>query len=618
MTALFPDNNYSRMKPLLHLSAVTLIAMTGATFTACSNEEEVVQTPQLTGETVKTQFALSLPTTVRNARMTEDNTQADNLFNGMQNLRLYGFASTTAGLVSEDDDFSSFVYKPTSALSALETHSSKYYDDVEVPVGINNFLFYGKQTNATPGFEKGKTLASWDKSPASDLVNFGDKVTNITFEPVKVTEVTDLNAVVEAKLLIALLKQVEAATDGTTAWRDHTNATFAKLYNDFTTTTNPYGGSSASILAMLEDLYRSASNGSALASAIRTAITSPVTVDGQNLQINASSTEPYTLSYAADPKFPNGVTALSLPDGAAKVRWTEGATTTPKSPRTVAYVNMSIDGLNVAPAQYVYPAELYYTINSPIRVSDAAQKDKRGGSYTDWAAFLNGAYGTADGVVSASTKSVALTHPAQYGVANLKLTAKLASSTLQDNDEDNVAISVPTTGFKLTGVLVGDQKSVKWNFTQDATGEAKVVYDNQMNGVITVKAGAASTPNYTLVYESKGVTGTVSEANDDVVNVAIELENGDTDFFGQNKMLIPAHTKFYLVGKVKLSAIPEAQRNGRLKIFEQDYTTELTLNINSLKQAYNTMPDLRSPKLELGLAVDVTWRQGVTGEISID
>ena len=51
-------------------------------------------------------------------------------------------------------------------------------------------------------------------------------------------------------------------------------------------------------------------------------------------------------------------------------------------------------------------------------------------------------------------------------------------------------------------------------------------------------------------------------------------------------------------------------------VFKQDYitTAKLTSGEESLKKAYNVIPDLRSPKLEFGLSVDLTWRAGITFE----
>ena len=58
------------------------------------------------------------------------------------------------------------------------------------------------------------------------------------------------------------------------------------------------------------------------------------------------------------------------------------------------------------------------------------------------------------------------------------------------------------------------------------------------------------------------------------------------------------------------------QRNNKNQVFLQDYitTAKLTIGENSLKNAYNVVPDLRSPKLELGLSVDLKWEKGITFE----
>ena len=54
------------------------------------------------------------------------------------------------------------------------------------------------------------------------------------------------------------------------------------------------------------------------------------------------------------------------------------------------------------------------------------------------------------------------------------------------------------------------------------------------------------------------------------------------------------------------------------RVFIQDYTTTANFTINSLKNAYVTIPDLRASKLQLGLSVDLTWQNGLTFEVPID
>lgn len=52
------------------------------------------------------------------------------------------------------------------------------------------------------------------------------------------------------------------------------------------------------------------------------------------------------------------------------------------------------------------------------------------------------------------------------------------------------------------------------------------------------------------------------------------------------------------------------------KVFFQDHATKLSLTIDedALENAYNVVPDLRSPKLEFGLSVNLEWLEGLEFE----
>ena len=110
--------------------------------------------------------------------------------------------------------------------------------------------------------------------------------------------------------------------------------------------------------------------------------------------------------------------------------------------------------------------------------------------------------------------------------------------------------------------------------------------------------------------------------------MAIELENTSTsDFYGVDGIILKGQ-KFYLVAKLEVTkgsgsitwpndAYRYPQKNTN-RAFMQDYTTTAKLNIKSLKNAYSTIPDLRSIELQLGLSVDLTWQTGLTFDVSID
>ena len=69
------------------------------------------------------------------------------------------------------------------------------------------------------------------------------------------------------------------------------------------------------------------------------------------------------------------------------------------------------------------------------------------------------------------------------------------------------------------------------------------------------------------------------------------------------------------------------------QVFKQDYRTVVTFTIkqnvdpqsgsdpavypDGLGNAYNVIPDLRTPKMELGLSVDLTWLSGLQFDIKL-
>lgn len=114
----------------------------------------------------------------------------------------------------------------------------------------------------------------------------------------------------------------------------------------------------------------------------------------------------------------------------------------------------------------------------------------------------------------------------------------------------------------------------------------------------------AKVVNRTLVLETAG-------AQNEKVNFALEFVNNSPNAFQGTDGIVPVGGKFYLVGQ--LSATTDHQ-----KVFEQDHNTIATVTINSLKNAYNCVPDLRAPKLELGLSVDLEWQTGLKQDVTIE
>ena len=347
-------------------------------------------------------------------------------------------------------------------------------------------------------------------------------------------------------------------------------------------------------------------------------------------------------------KFP---TAYAVPSGAAHYDW--------KSDKKIFeyvtdYSTASVGGSGGFTVEsYLYPAELLYFGNSPLRVSGTEHKEptypngvndwKTDGSWsTDW---------VKDSHVVSTTRSVAMRNNINYGSALLKTTVGYKSATLKDNnhaiqkakdssigdnDEPDKVITVDATSFQLVGIVIGGQyKKVGWDFTPKTTNTQGYIYDKAIpegaNVIPNYNATPApSNPNYTLVFDNYKAGETA--ANQDKVYVALELKNNTgQDFYGKHN-LIRNGDSFYLVGKLDPTAIswsglgqlstdhplPPYNADGTSKeivrVFMQDFmtTANFWFDQNSLKQALLTVPDLRHSSLTLGLSVDMSWSTGIT------
>lgn len=325
------------------------------------------------------------------------------------------------------------------------------------------------------------------------------------------------------------------------------------------------------------------------------------------------------------------------------------------------------------PFNYMYPAELCYFGNSPIRVTtDTHEKADYPDGVANWdddknwdkdgkhegytTVHHNTVDWTRDGHVLSSTRSVAMQENINYGTAMLMTTVKYADgvTTLYDNNEhfhptEQAQEIVPGgDGFKLTGILVGGQvQEVGWNYIAKATTPAfdTMVYDDQLPST-TIPASGTSTPNYTLVWDNWNPSPVDDEGastqDQNKVYIALQFTN-DTgkDFWGQNNMIRNGST-FYLIGLLDPDAItvegkttaqiqadkslgidwptkyalPPYDGNGTIKarrVFIQDFmtTANFVIGQNSLKYALVSVPDLRSSQISLGLSVDLNWSKGL-------
>lgn len=586
------------------------VALAGlGVMSSCSSDDLGNDSTTNPGETkaVKTQFALNIPRANGGTRMSGDNAQANKNFLGMEDIRMYSFNAAPA-----DGSTSTATFTLANIKSGIsETASSKIYSDVSVPVGTTHFLFYAHAPQGT-----------------TDADKFELGVLNLTNPETDATATSGISAA-----LVAVKKEDTASpaallgilngVAGVEGWATETDGTeLGKLYAKYT---SAKAGSANSIRLTLQSLYNNLggivtganTDAQKVAKAIRAKIAESFTA--------TTATDGYvTLAYEATgdvSKYPNNI---NLPDGAVQLTF--------GTDKQFAYAAESnLTGIeNLDASKICFPASIYY-----FQISDLAATAKELDSNewptttTNWTAatapWLKDANSLADGWTSdvkATTRSIAMRQNINYGVANLATTVKCGAASLPDNTRLTVTdpsefagtVAVPEAGFSVTGLLIGGQPTkVGFNF-QPASDDAfdYTIYDNNLTNIVA-KNGTASTTNYTIVLPNdKGRTAT--EQN--TVNVAIELTNNSGVAFRGADGIIPAGGKFYLVGQLE----PNAKTIDGVThpaVFMSDYMTTMNLTIKSLKSAYNTIPDLRSTKLQLGLSVDLDWQAGLQFDVEI-
>ena len=596
------------MKKFLFFGMIGAIALT---FNACSSDD-VVENPTFDGKSVKTEFALNLPGKI-GTRMQEAITQGDASFRGLDADRFFLFAMNAATAADDDPVLENTPLLTNIELDAFsefdhENAQDHWYTDIEVPVGTNAFLVYAAADPAEGEAANGVLNMVLDEEAAPQSMTF--ELQNITDE---------LSLAEEGGFLLEALnglRTVEGKANANAteakAWNEMTadedNQYYADLYETFTSLT---AGSKTSVLAFLDDLKA--------ACAVPTGVE-----DGIDVALAAAIDEAIAAIEAGD----DFTRDNNIPDGAAVLKINEdGAFEFVETEHITGYAW----GVN----DYAYPAELWYRVNTGIRVDKERQAENVGDQ--TWGEFIESAYDADNNAVQANSQSIALVNPLQYAVGNFETQIKFGNENMLktyvyeytqpiddetgepavDANGDPVLIpsgekveeTVPVSALQLTGILVGDQKAIDWEAHTLTDAAPVVVYDTDL--IANTFGTAFDVASQTLVLE------TAQES----VNVALEFQNNsEVDFTGVNECIIPAGTKFYLIGQLKIGQDDHnwVANGDAEQIFQQDYKTIAKFTINTLENnAYNVVPDLRIPELEFGLSVDLEWQEGYTFEIEI-
>lgn len=643
-------------KIFFFLSAFALLGLT-----ACVEQMPVNPNYNAERGEVKTNFIINVATEAQTKAAAAD-VQAGTAFRGMEQIKLFVTKGYGTDYLAAPYQFDLGTLTPIygednlTEASAIDASNSRRVYKMTLPTGVDNMMFYAKAKAGREDYNKTTYTVTADKT-----------TTNFKLEAIAAdADFTKGSAKTILEILNAfsdIIPEWQATDDPASTTADVTLGNAFKNY--FTTGETLRQGSGKAVLRTMQDLYNivaprsaAATNNTpadpcqAVCANIKGVIEEYFEADGPD------DDGKYTLAYQDDYAdlldFPEE--ELGLPAGSAQVKneWTN------KVPGEFEWVNPAnvMEANTVAYANIMFPPELCYWANSPIRISNmegvAADQNYYpvGGDATtpNWVKWNDdnswlAKYGwdATKTAVDKETRAVAMKNNVLYGNAVTKVTVKTSAEKLADNRKALVPHvsdqEITVAGkFKVKGILIGGQpKQVEWNFVAasqaDRTG---VVYDN-VTGTPAVST-TASAPFYVTVFDNYNP----DNDNPDVVYFAIELENNAGDFYGKDNIIYDGGT-FYIAGKMELTAdqktalstgdlktladkgyrIPPVDNTGKMtatpRVFIQDFMTNLniTLGPNALKNAYATIPDLRPIEMYFGLSVDLSWKAGATFDVEL-
>lgn len=570
------------MKTMKTMWAVCAAAMI---LSSCTNDEVAPDGGTSVGDrdAVKTSFSFAIPTPV--SRATGSDVQATGNFLGMESLRLMPFTNLSGDYVGANSVLAG-VTQLTDAEISGAGNSVQTFNDVAIPAGDIAFLFYGKAKHdaAYNGVLNMTPDASVTSLTPADIAFSLENIVEGTYTGGAYSTTADLVAAWKTNVTDALNTWI-AGLSGE-------DLTAAEKVRD-----NYYLFNSASLMNLQLALQY-------LQNQLGTTLSTITGADAVKTSIDGMATE---LAKDAYKDFP-----ANLPKGTYKL--TNGEISFDEN-------GPSGSGIVVAASQaYSYPASLYYWTNAyPVAYTTDPV-------FGNW---VNGVYTGAREVITTSTTKIALNQTINYGVARLDVKAaiKTADGATIPAGEVNGApthVTLANHNFIVKGVLVGGlPDELDWEMHPSAADTySKVVYDTRLDQadyeLTNATAPDFSSINplmYCLLPETANCSTGTADDPGHTPNIALEILNDGPQFYGLNGNLIPEGGTFYLAGKLTYKA-----DNGKpevVRVFQQDYNTTANLTISSLAKAYNTVPDLINPRLELALAVDIDWKAGLILDVPL-
>ena len=553
---------------------------------SCTNDEVVPNgtTPVGDRDAVKTSFSFAIPTPV--SRATGTDVQLNKNFQGMKNLRLMPFFNLTAeGYVAENSVLAGLTQLTGATIGTNSDNFVQTFPDVAIPAGDVAFLFYGEANHAA------EYKGVLNMTPDASVTAMTPADIAFTLENIEEGTYTGGAYSTAADLIAAWKTNVTDALNNWIAGLANDDLAAAEEVRD-----NYYLFNSASIKNLQLALQY-------LTNQLGTTLSTITGADAVKTSIDNMATE---LAKDAYKDFP-----VNLPKGAYKlengiIKFDENG---PGGSGIVAAASSTA---------YSYPASLYYWTNAyPVAYVAVP-------AFAQW---TNGVLAGTREVISPSTTQIALNKTVNYGVARLDVKAAIKTA-------DGTTIPAGTVGgqqtkvtlanhnFIVKGILVGGlPDKLDWEMhPSEGDTYSKVVYDTRLDQA-NYELTSATTPSYDginpfmycLLPETAECTSGSQDDPGHTPNIALEIYNDGPQFYGLDGNVVPEGGTFYLVGKlVYNTSVAEVTR-----VLQQDYNTTVNLTISSLAKAYNTVPDLINPRLELALAVDVEWKQGIVIDVTL-
>lgn len=639
----------------------TTVLVSAVSFTACSSNDDVENNPNYDPVTnaVKTEFVINVTQPGERSRMTAGDAGAG-LFQGINNMNLFCYAGAPASVNTMDASnkltLSSYTGPAIDGGDATLTNSSSKVYTMYIPVGTSNFLFYATALSSV-GDKFAKGSLTNNLSTASTVLTSPSADTGIKFslEPIVSSESEITTR--QSKLLSILNGIKDAKIDDTNTWASLSNTTnvhmkaLGNAFNQFTNQAqggDVRQGSSSAILNMVSDLCASVIDVYKNESDVQAKTLAEKILDkiAEYFDVTKTGTAtPYTYTWNNNYKtggigetfinnsFPE---SLNLPTGSAVITYS--------NENGFAFVNngqMGTATVSTAFDNFTYPSQLTYYCNSALWQTNVG---KNTSDYptnsTAWITEGNWS-GWTSTPVSAATRAVAMKENITYGAAQLLSTIKLGAgvgTTTEDALVDNASVvsggsisnnvfdgssADKTITLKVHGMLIGGQPAnSRYDYLPLANNASKVIYDKISNdGKELTTAGET---NYTLVMDNYTTESTQSS-----VNIAFEM-TADKDFYGASGK-IKSGQKFYLIGSLNpadggditwadhksFDTSDTGYNINRVFIRDAKTVATFTLQKNCLKNAYSTIPDLRSIQMLFGISVDLAWKAGLTFNVNI-